>query len=63
MVEMYMECRDLQVVMPVINQPFRLIFALNPSRINRRFTGPVTGQPFSVREPGHDFKFTVGKTF
>jgi outer membrane protein insertion porin family len=54
---------ELQVVMPVINQPFRLIFVLNPSRINRRYTGPVSGQSFSIREPGHDFKFTVGKTF
>lgn len=54
---------ELQVVMPVINQPFRLIFALNPSRINRTYVGPVGGLPFSIREPGRDIKFTVGKTF
>ena len=54
---------ELQVVMPVINQPFRLIFALNPGRINRTYVGPIGGLPFSIREPGRDIKFTVGKTF
>lgn len=54
---------ELGVVMPVINQPFRLIFALNPARISRRYVGPVSGNAFSIREPAHDFKFTVGKTF
>jgi outer membrane protein insertion porin family len=54
---------ELQVIMPVINAPFRLVFAVNPSRINRTFKGPVTGLPLTIREPLHEFKFTVGRTF
>jgi len=54
---------DVQVVMPVINAPFRLVFALNPMRIDQVYRGPVTGIPFSIHQPGHDFKFTVGRTF
>jgi len=54
---------EVQVVMPVINAPFRLVFALNPMRIDRAYQGPVTGIPFSIHQPGHDFKFTVGRTF
>jgi outer membrane protein insertion porin family len=54
---------EFQVVMPVINAPFRLVFALNPARIDRSFVGPVTGLPFAIHQPGHDFKFTVGRTF
>jgi outer membrane protein insertion porin family len=54
---------ELQVVMPVLNAPFRIDFALNPGRIDRTFTGPVTGIPFAINQPGHAFKFTVGRTF
>jgi outer membrane protein insertion porin family len=54
---------ELQVVMPVINAPFRLIFALNPSRINRTYYGEATGLPFAIQEKGRDIKFTVGRTF
>jgi outer membrane protein insertion porin family len=54
---------ELQIVMPVLNAPFRVDFALNPARIDRDFNGPVTGIPFSIRQPGHAFKFTVGRTF
>jgi outer membrane protein insertion porin family len=54
---------ELQVMMPVINAPFRLIFAVNPNRINSVFYGRATGQPFPYREKAHDFKFTVGRTF
>ncbi len=54
---------ELQVLMPVINQPFRLIFAFNPQRVERTYFGTATGLPFFIREPGRDIKFTVGKTF
>jgi outer membrane protein insertion porin family len=54
---------ELQVMMPVINAPFRLIMAFNPNRINSIFHGSATGLPFEIREKGRDFKFTVGRTF
>jgi len=54
---------ELQVMMPVINAPFRLIFAFNPNRIHSLFYGQATGLPFSINEKAHDFKFTVGRTF
>lgn len=54
---------EIQVVMPVINAPFRLIFAYNPNHIDRVFFGRATGLPFPIRETGRDIKFTVGRTF
>jgi outer membrane protein insertion porin family len=54
---------ELQVMMPVINAPFRLIFAFNPNRIDRIFYGSATGLPFFIQEAKRDFKFTVGRTF
>ena len=54
---------ELQVVMPVLNAPFRVDFAFNPGRVDRTFTGPVTGLPFGIHQPNHAFKFTVGRTF
>jgi len=54
---------EFQVVMPVLNAPFRIDFAFNPARVDQTFFGPVTGTPFTVHQPGHDFKFTVGRTF
>jgi hypothetical protein len=49
--------------MPVLNAPFRIDYALNPFRIDSTFIGPVTGIPFGIHQPAHDFKFTVGRTF
>ena len=54
---------ELQVMMPVINAPFRLIFAFNPNRIHSLFYGAATGIPFRIDEKARDFKFTVGRTF
>jgi len=54
---------ELQVVMPVINAPFRLIFAYNPMRIDRNYFGIANGLPFQIRDKRHDIKFTVGRTF
>src|SRR5262245_28394001 len=54
---------ELQVMMPVINAPFRLIMAFNPNRINSLFFGHATGIPFRIDEKARVFKFTVGRTF
>jgi outer membrane protein insertion porin family len=54
---------ELQVIMPVINAPFRLIFAYNPLRIDRNYFGVANGLPFQIRDKLKDFKFTVGRTF
>ncbi|MBI2149699.1 MAG: outer membrane protein assembly factor BamA [Acidobacteria bacterium] len=54
---------EFQVMMPVINAPFRLIMAFNPNRLDRIIHLPATGQPFQFFEKGRDFKFTVGRTF
>ena len=54
---------EFQVIMPVLNAPFRVDFAFNPARIDQNFVGPVTGTPFGIHQPSHDFKFTVGRTF
>ncbi|HEY2381807.1 MAG TPA: outer membrane protein assembly factor BamA [Terriglobia bacterium] len=54
---------EFQVIMPVLNAPFRIDYALNPFRIDGTFTGPVTGIPFAIHQPAHNFKFTVGRTF
>ena len=54
---------ELQVLMPVINAPFRLIYYYNPLRLDRRVQMPNSGQGFLLREQQRGFKFTVGKTF
>ncbi len=54
---------EIQVIMPVINAPFRLIFAYNPLRVNRDYFGVANGLPFQLRDKLKDFKFTVGRTF
>ena len=41
----------------------RLIFAYNPFRIDRGYIGPATGSPFFISEKKRDIKFTVGRTF
>src|SRR5204863_1939684 len=43
---------ELQVMMPVINAPFRLIFAFNPNRIDRTYFGTATSLPFFIGEKG-----------
>jgi hypothetical protein len=54
---------EIGVTLPVLNAPFRIILAWNPSRIDRTYEGPTTGLPFALREKPRGFKFTVGKTF
>jgi outer membrane protein assembly factor BamA len=40
---------EVRFTMPVLNVPFRLIYALNPNR--------------DYYQPSHAFKFAVGTTF
>jgi len=54
---------ELQILLPVIRAPFRIIYAQNPNRIHNTFFGPLTGAPFTINEPAHQFKFTIGRTF
>jgi outer membrane protein insertion porin family len=54
---------ELQILLPVINVPFRVIYAINPSRLDRDFVGPTTGLPLGIHEKFNDFKFTIGRTF
>ncbi len=52
---------EVQFLLPVINQPFRLIFAYNPLRLDTHVT--FSGIRFPLREPGTNMKFTVGYNF
>jgi hypothetical protein len=54
---------EIQVIMPDINAPFRLIFGYNALRVDRNYFGIANGQPFQIKDPGKAIKFTVGKTF
>jgi outer membrane protein insertion porin family len=54
---------ELQITMPIINLPLRLIFAFNPSRIDRTYVGPSAGTPLSIQQPSQGFRFSIGKTF
>ncbi|MFZ0428450.1 MAG: outer membrane protein assembly factor BamA [Acidobacteriota bacterium] len=52
---------ELLFNLPVINQPFRLIFAYNPLRLNTNVV--YNGIPLPLREPTTNVKFTVGYNF
>jgi outer membrane protein insertion porin family len=54
---------EFQVMLPIIRAPFRVIFAENPNRVNKTVVGPATGLPLLINEPGHNIKFTIGRTF
>jgi outer membrane protein insertion porin family len=55
---------ELQVVLPVINAPFRLIFGYNPLRYEDVIVRPEGGFPFLYRDANsREIKFTVGRTF
>jgi outer membrane protein insertion porin family len=52
---------EIQFLLPVVSAPFRLIFAYNPNILNETvYVGTV---PFTIREPRHDIKFTIGRSF
>jgi len=52
---------EIQFMLPMINQPFRLIFAYNPMILNSDIV--VDGVRFPLREPRHSIKFSVGYSF
>src|SRR5262249_11502119 len=37
---------ELQILLPLLNVPFRIIYAINPNRLDRDFVGPTTGAGF-----------------
>jgi outer membrane protein insertion porin family len=51
---------EVRVQVPVINVPFRLIFAYNP---NAREDQVINGFPFSFNEQKKVIRFSVGRTF
>jgi outer membrane protein insertion porin family len=52
---------EVQFTLPVVNAPFRLIFAYNPQRLTENIR--IGTQTFLLREPSSDIKFTVGRSF
>lgn len=52
---------EFQIMLPMINAPFRLIFSYNPNRINEHFVTKDHG--FDYREPRTNVLFSIGKSF
>ncbi len=52
---------EISFMLPMVNAPFRLIFAFNPHVFND--TVMVGTIPFHIREPRRDIKFTIGRSF
>jgi outer membrane protein insertion porin family len=52
---------EFQFIMPMINQPFRLIFGYNPLRMNT--TVLYHGRQVELRDPKNNFTFSVGYNF
>ena len=53
---------EFQFTLPIVNAPFRLIFAYNPQRLSGSITTPQ-GAVYTLNEPKKDIKFTVGRSF
>jgi outer membrane protein insertion porin family len=52
---------EISFMLPMVNAPFRLIFAYNPQTFNGQvMVGTI---PFNIQEPRHDIKFTIGRSF
>jgi outer membrane protein insertion porin family len=51
---------EVRVQVPVINVPFRLIFAYNPKARPNQF---INGFPFVFNEEKKVIRFSVGRTF
>src|SRR5204863_3825723 len=51
---------ELRVQVPILNVPFRLIYAYNP---NARKDQVINGFPFFFNEKKTVFRFSVGRTF
>ncbi len=63
---------EFQVILPVVNAPFRLIYFWDPLILNSFFIRPEGGLPYPLRDNYYSndptqktrgFKFTVGRTF
>jgi len=52
---------ELQFMLPMINAPFRLIFAYNPVRMTREFR--LRDRTIFYEEPERNVQFTIGKSF
>ncbi|MFQ5739116.1 MAG: outer membrane protein assembly factor BamA [Acidobacteriota bacterium] len=52
---------EVQFLLPVVNQPFRLIFAYNPLALDTDIV--LLGRRFKIEEDRRNIKFTVGYTF
>jgi outer membrane protein insertion porin family len=52
---------EIQFMLPMVNAPFRLIFAVNPNRWNGDIA--LGTNVLHAHEPSHDIKFTIGRTF
>ena len=52
---------EVSFMLPMVNAPFRLIFAFNPQVLNK--TVMVGTVPFTFQEPRRDIKFTIGRSF
>lgn len=52
---------EVQFLLPVVNAPFRLIFAYNPLILNTHTV--INGVLFPLREDRTNIRFTVGQTF
>ena len=53
---------EFQFTLPIVNAPFRLIFAYNPQRLSGSITTP-NGAVYNINEPKKDIKFSVGRSF
>ena len=51
---------EVRVQVPIINVPFRLIFAYNPKARENQF---INGIPFVFNEEKKVIRFSVGRTF
>jgi outer membrane protein insertion porin family len=62
---------EFQVILPVINAPFRLIYYYNPNQLNTYIMRPEGGLPYPLfdnydqtgAQKRHGFRFSVGRTF
>jgi outer membrane protein insertion porin family len=52
---------EIQFLVPVVNQPLRLILAYNPLRLDKTVTLP--GKTLTFREPETNVKFSIGYSF
>lgn len=54
---------EIQFMLPMINAPFRLIFAYNPVRISQWFYTKDFPLGIEYKEPKRNIQFTIGKSF